>query len=983
MNDPFFDIDVDSNHFSHYFRDTNNQYYTSDRFNDSFNSDCSRDLSIFHLNIRSIYRNGNDLIAYLSLLNRKFDVICLCETFVNNLLLVSNFFDDYSSFHSIRGANERGGGVAIYVRKELCSHVLSSLTVNHDYIESVFVRITHQNKSTIVGCCYRPPASSRELFLQFCDENFSHLNTNVNDVIIAGDFNLCMLRASDSNQLASFYDTMHSCFLTPTILNPSRFSNDSCSLIDNIFVSNCNHFTSGLLRVDISDHLPIFLIKHNYFDLESSSRTETVTYRLINDDTLSRLYHAMLGANLLGCDLETLHFTLQENFCRCCPLKSKSISPKDRLKPWIGNDLKIYIKLRESYFCLFKRNLVSEQFYKSYRNFVTKKIRLAKKRYFEDLFSRIRNNARKTWSVIRSIISQKSESGRVDIQSLVVDGVTLTDGRDIAEAFNVHFSSVGKKIDQSLPLPLNRNCFMNYVSSSPINSFFFVPIHPSELSHIIHKMKNKSSHIGTYSVRIVKYLSDILSPILCQIFNNSFETGHFPNFCKVARVIPLFKSGDCSSLNNFRPISILPIFSKIFEKLVYQQLYGFLMKNNFFTQEQYGFRRNFSTSDAIIDMTQFVYDSLDLGKTVVSFFLDFSKAFDCVNHVVLLRKLEACGVRGLANNWFCSYLNNRSQYVEIKNEVSSSKLIEYGVPQGSTLGPLLFLIFINDFPSCSNFFKFTLFADDSTLSCSFDHSNTSLMKIELERQLLPVLQWLSHNRIKLNSDKSNYIIFSYRKNIVIDSVQFGDSLLRQVHSTKFLGLHIDEHLTFRCHVDHVVKKISKSVGLLFKLNYYLPQHILVTLYNTLILPYLNYGVVIWHNACTTVLNRVVVSQKRAIRAICQLEFNAHTNDYFKNLNILKFSDLFKINLCTSRFKQIKNPRSYAISTRFVRNDDFHSYLTRNRSNFATPLYFRSSSQSCYLYQASVEFNNLPSSLRECSSLSSFRKNMKKFLIDLY
>ena len=617
-------------------------------------------------------------------------------------------------------------------------------------------------------------------------------------------------------------------------------------------------------------------------------------------------------------------------------------------------------------------------------SFSAKKIRLAKRRYYEELFYRIRNNARKTWNVINSIISRKTKSSGVDIKSLVVDGVTLSSDVEIAEAFNSHFSSVGEKIDQSLPLPSNRNEFMNYITGfSPTNSFFFSPVLPSEVSNIIHKMENKSSHIDTYSIRVVKYLSDILSPVLCKIFNKSFETGWFPEFCKIARVIPLYKSGENSNVNNFRPISILPIFSKIFEKIVYQQLYGFLMKNKFFAQEQFGFRRNLSTSDAIVDMTQFVYDSLDRGGIVVSFFLDFSKAFDCVNHNILLRKLEAFGVRGLANNWFRSYLSGRSQYVGVNKSVSSRKLIEYGVPQGSTLGPLLFLIFINDFPTCSNFFKFTLFADDSTLSCSFDHSNTRLMKIELERQLLPVFQWLSHNRIKLNSDKSNYIIFSYRKKIVIDSLEFGDSLLRQVHSTKFLGLFIDEHLSFRYHVDHVVNKISKSIGLLFKLNYYLPRNILLTLYNTLVLPYLNYGIIIWHQACNSVLNRVIVYQKKAIRAICQLEYNAHTSVHFKSLNILKLHDIYRVSLCSSRFKQLKNPSLYGLSSRFVRNDDLHSYPTRNRTSYSIPLYHRSASQSCYLYQASVEFNNLPSSLRECSSLFTFRKNLKKSFIDLY
>ena len=544
--------------------------------------------------------------------------------------------------------------------------------------------------------------------------------------------------------------------------------------------------------------------------------------------------------------------------------------------------------------------------------------------------------------------------------------------------------TIGRKIDESFPSPIDLNAISEYNSvNSPTNSFFFSPISSYNVESIIDKMENKSSHIDTYSIRIVKHLSTILSPILCKLINRSFQIGHFPLFCKIARVVPIYKSGDSSDVNNYRPISILPIFSKIFEKIVYQQIFGYFQKFGLLSKNQFGFRKNLSTSDAIIDLTQFVYDSLDKGKTVISFFFDFTKAFDCVNHSVLLTKLEHYGIRGLAKGWFKSYLSNRSQCVVINGIPSTTMPIEYGVPQGSTLGPLLFLIFINDFPSCSKFFKFTLFADDSTLTCCFDHSNLNLIKNELETQLLPVNQWLSLNRIKVNSTKSNFMIFSYRKNMKIDYINFGTNRLFQVHSTKFLGIYIDEHLSFSNHIDHVMNKISKSIGLLFKLNHFLPRNVLLSIYNTLLLPYFNYGIILWHNSPNYVKNRLITAQKKAIRAISLLEYNSHTNDSFKDLGILKIPDLYKINLCSTMFKLIKNPILYPISEFFIQNSQLHAYSTRYQSHYSVPYYAKASSQACFLYQATVEFNNIPQNIKVCPSIHSFRKKLKQLIIDQY
>jgi len=229
MTTSFFDeIDIDTNHFDDLYpgllNNRNDQYFNHERFNSSFcATDNSKSFSVVHLNINSMHKNGPDFIGYLSLLNLNFDVICLSETYVTDILLANDFLDDYHSYHTIR--NNHGGGVAIYVKNKFSDNVsvLSSLSVRLDHIESIFIKINTNNKSTIVGCCYRPPSANKELFLNFCEEKFSNLDTNSNNLIISGDFNLCMMRASDNNRTASFYDNMSSHALTPTILNPTRF----------------------------------------------------------------------------------------------------------------------------------------------------------------------------------------------------------------------------------------------------------------------------------------------------------------------------------------------------------------------------------------------------------------------------------------------------------------------------------------------------------------------------------------------------------------------------------------------------------------------------------------------------------------------------------------------------------------------------------------------------------------------------------------
>ena len=291
---------------------------------------------------------------------------------------------------------------------------------------------------------------------------------------------------------------------------------------------------------------------------------------------------------------------------------------------------------------------------------------------------------------------------------------------------------------------------------------------------------------------------------------------------------------------------------------------------------------------------QCVYEGLDAGDVVISIFLDFSKAFDSVDHKILLSKLYRYGIRGGALEWFRSYLQNRKQYVDLDGTNSDVRSISHGVPQGSILAPLLFLLFINDLPYCSDFFKFTLFADDSNLLCKLG-KNSNIQEV-INKNLIIVNNWLIANKIKINVEKSKFMVFSYKNSVNVDCFRFGTGVITSTSTIKFLGVLIDKKLNFKDHVSKLKNIISTKVGLLYRLNKILPHEILKFIYNSIVVPHLNYGIVLWYSAPSYVIQKLFIAQKKCVRAICNLSFNETTEPHFRKLKLLKLCDVYRKNL---------------------------------------------------------------------------------------
>ena len=532
----------------------------------------------------------------------------------------------------------------------------------------------------------------------------------------------------------------------------------------------------------------------------------------------------------------------------------------------------------------------------------------------------------------------------------------------------------------------NSNTYFTHFLRNPATSTFsFQLVTENEICEVIKCLNSKNS-CGSdgISSKLIKYIIEELSMPLTVIINQIFTTGIFPDNLKTAKIHPLLKAGDPLLATNYRPISLLTSISKIFEKIIFNQLTNYLSLNNILTDSQYGFRKNHSTQSAALELIDRLMISMDKGKTPLAIFLDFSKAFDTLDHEILLYKLKYYGIKDKALFLFRNYLTNRRQYTELGGVKSNLSNIKTGVPQGSILGPLLFLLYINDIADITKYLKTIIYADDTTFIADLDNipKNEQERKINSELQIINL--WLKSNKLSLNCKKSKFIVF-YKppRKTVIPELLIDNEKICCVDEFNFLGLTITKHLSWKKHIDKISNKISKIIGVLNKLKFIIPDQILLTIYNSLILPHLNYCILAWGYDS----KRLYKLQKKALRIINKSPYLAHTDPMFIKYNVLKVKDILEQNHLKFLFKL--SHRSLPVYFyHFVSATGFnvHTHNTRHRHNIRTPKIKHEFRKKCLRSSIVNTFNLSPSIILDkiyTHSFAGFCQYIKKYYLAKY
>ena len=979
--------------------------YDTDKLNQLLDSyDQTKNIFVMQINTRSLTLHFEKLETLLLNCDVLPDIIAISETRLNDQLIKEKNLKipgyKFIYQHSVTG-NSDIGGVGMYISKKLKYHLRPDLAFNFEGCETKFIEVIsrHQNmRNTIVGVTYRHPHDNHNLFYTKLGNILENI-ANKYSVILCGDINVDL--ATPQKSLTKEYKNLLLSFGCANLINKfTRISTDingvtSKTIIDHMITNlNMSQTKSGVLQYEIADHLPIFSL----FSLcHERQRTQTQTKRIYNatgkakfiEVLTTSVQHMLNNQNYLNNPESCLKHLIKEIQLaeeRAFPLKKLSRKKAKALrKSWMTTGILQSMKHRDQLFReqLGKNDENLTRVFRQKRNKVTRIIEKAKDLDMLYSFEKIIDNPKKVWAKINSKILNKTKSGSALPSEIQIGANIIYDKNTIANELNKHFVNKGHTLASNLPAS------GTYVLDSmkpPTDGQCIVSWRPTQLEEILNIirdaiLKHKSEGNDNIPAVLIKCSAETIAHILVMTFNRFLELGQYPDILKIARVTALHKGGDKVTLDNYRSISVLTHINKIFEKLIYERLNDFVTDYNILEKHQFGFRKGHSTSHGISHLHDTILESIEKKKVCAALFIDLKSAFDTIDHKILENKLFFYGIKGKALKLITSYLTNRKQFIKTDDVMSEVLRVLCGVPQGSVLGPLLFIIYINDMDRCSEL-NTVLFADDAVLTMS--HKFAKQLQFKFNQEVNKLHHWLIANKLTLNLSKTKFMLFSKKRTKKSKEKKFKINInkysIKRVTEMKYLGVILDDKLNWHRHIQFLCSKLSKAAGIIYKVRKKVPKKVLLLLYHSLVATYLRYGIASWGSAKTTALGKLRSLQNKILRYMTYTPQDSDVSGQYIQLNLLTLSDIYFLEISKFMYRNSKStlPASF---DEYFKNIE-HQHNTRNKSNsaLALPRPRTDLGKQSIKYSGVKIWGEIPLDIRNAQTYETFGTLLKSHLI---